>query len=359
MTQCSASANNIRCKNLTIDNSSHCIVHRSTAAKLYLKYKDICNKCENLDIHADVENRIDYVTKCYVMYNKAWHARAKHRQYAFVPELYDKGHNYQFTKLNNQIIECEMLLSKLYQESEALNYLDSISSEDDDIKFNDIKPNKKNIKEYKEHRRQVDDNYQEWIEHYIEHNKVLMETKNKMIFCIWRSILKLFVNKEKGMFIVNFTTKNVCILIDNKIEYDIHSKIIGIALWQFIRRLIKVGYFNRDLIPKSIEHKIILELHPRNNLDYVEYLSQYDINELEKVFKTILIYQVELTRLIFGIVPNILSKYKIKLSKMTYILFYLIYDFDLAAFKLKYIEDPNMYTFNHESYRNYILDNIC
>ena len=38
------------------------------------------------------------------MFNKAYNARMEHRKYAFVPECYDEGHDYQFVFIKNKIL---------------------------------------------------------------------------------------------------------------------------------------------------------------------------------------------------------------------------------------------------------------
>jgi hypothetical protein len=129
--KCAAySKNNIRCNNEVTGNSNHCELHRKKAIKLYFKYKNLCAKCdliyENInnyiiDEEDDIDNQIDEIMNYYLLCNDAFLARKKHRQYAFVSDLHDSGHDYQFTKLNDYLIKCENILSKLFSINDENN----------------------------------------------------------------------------------------------------------------------------------------------------------------------------------------------------------------------------------------------
>ena len=152
---CSPTINNKRCVNQVFKSSRHCKTHYPYANKLYMKYKKICDVAYNLNINTvdhnkkyntnnntntnanisrkkvvDVEDfkkiimeKHDYFTHCYVWLNKAFTARLQHRKYAFVPECYDDGHNYQFEMLQDKINLCETKLMEVNSEYEKHKYL--------------------------------------------------------------------------------------------------------------------------------------------------------------------------------------------------------------------------------------------
>src|SRR5690242_20357988 len=100
-----------RCSNYVIGDSDHCLYHRSIAQPLYMKYNKFCDKVQNFkyDLN-DVENLLKY----YSLLNEAYNARRDHRKIAYIPEYYDRGHNFQFEILNEKITQCELWLSVLF-----------------------------------------------------------------------------------------------------------------------------------------------------------------------------------------------------------------------------------------------------
>lgn len=120
-----------RCGGDVVGDSHHCEYHREKAKRLYLKYKKLDQKYEYLEnnpcVLDDVGSKIDYYIKLYDIYHKAYLAREKHRKYAFVPECYDEGHDYQFTKLNRNMDDCGKTLVglfKLAEEKETSNIIE-------------------------------------------------------------------------------------------------------------------------------------------------------------------------------------------------------------------------------------------
>src|SRR5690606_31388839 len=99
-----------RCKNQTVsDQSDHCKLHQNYSNELYLHYKQVCKIAYDLDIEKEISNtnkRIKYLTECQLLFEEAWKARKKHRNYAYVPECYDSGHNFQFTYIEEKMNRC-------------------------------------------------------------------------------------------------------------------------------------------------------------------------------------------------------------------------------------------------------------
>lgn len=122
--QCCAVVNtNQRCNNNVLGTSKHCFEHHDMAVKLYLNYKKICNRIEKLHIDRQFSDNIDnikFLLEYYDLLNKAYSARMEHRQYAFVPECYDEGHNIQFQLINNKIQICEDRICQLLKSNYSI-----------------------------------------------------------------------------------------------------------------------------------------------------------------------------------------------------------------------------------------------
>src|SRR5438876_10338455 len=134
---CAITLDNKRCQNLVIKSSKHCSSHYNNALKLYKNYKKICDVAYNLDVDKhinDPNEKAKYLLKYYVLMNKAYDARMKHRKYAFVPECYDLGHDKQFKLINDKINLCEEKLYELYQEYNfnKIKYNSDIVESDDE-----------------------------------------------------------------------------------------------------------------------------------------------------------------------------------------------------------------------------------
>lgn len=183
--------NDTQCTNIAIVGVKHCKLHHEKTISLYIKYKNLCNICDKLDIERkfnDTKNQIDHVMKCYILFNKAFNAREKHRKYSFIPEYHDSGHNYQFTKLKAQISKCEIILSKLY-EIECQNIdssEDNFKSEEEEVP-QPITISQK-IQKFQKHRQ----DYTEYIDKYIEDLEASREKKLFLVAEIIKCIRIIF-----------------------------------------------------------------------------------------------------------------------------------------------------------------------
>lgn len=216
--QCCAYSGNGRCINNAVGGSNHCQVHRPKATKLYLKYKSLCEIVKELDLNKSYDNvhkHYDYIMDCYCKLNRAYQARQKHRQYAFVPECYDDGHEYQFTKLNQQMEECEKIL-------ESLDLTTKSTSEEDSSESEEVVPvknvnNRNNIKRivrnYKQYRLKKEAEIEALINHYISENALIIKERNRMILLISDYVEKLFetvdTEDEISLFVKNIATYNL------------------------------------------------------------------------------------------------------------------------------------------------------
>lgn len=117
--QCCAPILTGRCPNETVcARSDHCALHRDHAVKLYINYKRICKIAYDLDIDLEIPDTrkyIRYLTGCHEWFAKAYGARLEHRNYAYVPECYDDGHNLQFKIIQDKIDQCRNKLRRIQQ----------------------------------------------------------------------------------------------------------------------------------------------------------------------------------------------------------------------------------------------------
>ena len=242
--QCCAILGTSRCINSAITCSNHCNLHRPKATNLYNKYKALSDCVDKLDIHKafpDVKEHIDYITQAYILLNKTFNARMKHRKYAFVPECYDSGHDYQFKRLKNLIQECEDILSNLYlidivQESSE----ESLSEESSEL----LEPLKQldftgsitqRIDKYRKQRQANEKDIDSWINKYIEANKVILERRRLLIAYIIKFIFELFDPYDPDEMM------------------GLHAK--SVLTFILTRELCSIGYFSKYFKPDRCQDK--------------------------------------------------------------------------------------------------------
>jgi len=197
---CANTPNNKRCTNLAISGSNHCNLHRAKAISLYKDYKKLSDIVDNMKLNKKFDNKqaqIDYLMKYYILLNKTFDARTKHKQYAFVPECSDEGHEYQFVKLQKQINECEILLSTLYEEvkevKEEIREIKPKNNKQVEIPLdNKSKSLASRIKAYKEFRKQKEEEENMLMNKYIEENKLLLLKRKDLSDKILKLIDEIF-----------------------------------------------------------------------------------------------------------------------------------------------------------------------
>lgn len=129
---CSKTEFYTRCTNTCIGRSNHCHIHYDTSKKLYDKYKFLSEYAKTINIHkefSDISERYEYISQSHVVLVQTFFARLNHRDYAFAPECYDEGHDYQFIMLQKKIKECGELLNDLKQKVENNAFLKKKSSD--------------------------------------------------------------------------------------------------------------------------------------------------------------------------------------------------------------------------------------
>jgi hypothetical protein len=249
--QCCAIENNIRCVNNVIGHSNHCTDHIGPAKILYKKYKKICDVAYNLDLNKNVSNieeHVKYIIECYEMFNKAYDARMAHRKYAFVPECYDYGHDYQFIFIKNKILECEKILSELQmQYHRALMYETNnytiLNNEDVNIKeediFNiDIIP--KTIMESNKRRNDTEQDVNEIMDKYIKENQEILKKKeilNRLfIECIDNIVYKYIDKKYLSYY-----------------QTELQKLLIRVSIFHVICKLYRMEYFTDEFEPEKCQ----------------------------------------------------------------------------------------------------------
>jgi hypothetical protein len=216
-TQCCAYSETKRCKNKVINDSYHCEKHYDTARKMYIKYKIICDNAYKLDLNKKCKNAqetVSYLLYCYKCFNEAYTARMTHRKYAFVPECYDAGHDFQFIMLQNKIKECEIKLQEakiiLQKLEKAPENLFQVLDDEEPSEIIEI-----TIKQSVEVRKKEQEDVDALVEKYIAENneyvKICIEMNNIIneyvnsflaetpyvgdqifIYFIWRIVFRLY-----------------------------------------------------------------------------------------------------------------------------------------------------------------------
>lgn len=168
----------LRCSNNTIGSSLHCFKHVEKARRLYLKYKKICFLAEESferikNISSFHKTYIPLLNSTYQLLINGYEARRTHRNYAFVPELYDKGHDYQFVKLKEMMKRCEEIASHIH------NSQDTVLKKEEEPK-EEIKTFVEKTKEFKKKKIKDDREDEILLSKYIEANRAYNEEKKSL-----------------------------------------------------------------------------------------------------------------------------------------------------------------------------------
>jgi len=282
--QCFSPAFNGRCQNKSLNNSKHCELHHAKATKLYVKYKKLSNLAKNVDIHKKFDNTIDsvnHIHSCYVLYNKTYDARLKHREYAIAPNLYDQGHDFQFTDLINKINQCEEILNDLYNKLslETNNVVYMEYSEDEDKEDNEIIRKEitlaEKIQSNKEYRAKKEQEINEYVEKYIDENKIIIDRKCRLIYNLCKCISLVFGEEE-----------------------DLVERPKIIAIMSLIIKLDNISYFKEKFTPRGCKYPTctctlpyLLSLgteHFHEPKCFCEYMETYSEESLKYIFEIFL-----------------------------------------------------------------------
>jgi hypothetical protein len=246
--QCCALSNNKRCENYVIEHTNHCQMHYGPSIKLYKKYKKICDVAYKLDLNKKfktIYENINYLMDCYRWFNLAFNARMEHRKYAFVPECYDDGHDYQFVFIKNKILECEKLLCELNIANERQkvinnNYYDLLENQESrELVIYEPKHNENVdclvdistiIMKNNNERKKVEEDVEEMMERYRKENEEILQKRN---------LLQNLIIKYLDKFL------------------DKHGQnryIMYVAVYSIIKEMNKLGYFAEKYKPVKCCH---------------------------------------------------------------------------------------------------------
>jgi len=254
---CAVSKHNARCTNSVSGTSDHCDVHKHKAANLYGKYKRLSDLAKTVNIYDTFNNKqekIKHLIKCYDLFNKTFSARMRHRRYAFVPECYDDGHDYQFIKLKYLISQCEKMLSELEDNNTIVPNISNESEDEieesddsDEIFFEEATVRPKtitgNVSKYSKLRKNIEDDTDQWIEKYIQDNRIVLERRNTLISNITKTILTMF--DVIGVDDIAENAFSKCIMVFN-LTKQLHAM-------NYLPRNGK-GRLNKQFIPEKCKH---------------------------------------------------------------------------------------------------------
>jgi hypothetical protein len=193
-----------RCTNDVLYNH-HCAIHHGPAKKLYLKYKTVCEYAYKLDIaKISKNNQVKYLTECYEWFVKAYNARMAHRKYAYVPSLWDSGHDHQFEIIMEKIHSCETMLETLYVESSPishtpispLSHSESDNSVEDEITRDTMRVMRSKRRQFKKQRNHDEKADMLAVDAYISENNIHMQNKMKLASICERATTSLFSAKD-------------------------------------------------------------------------------------------------------------------------------------------------------------------
>lgn len=214
---CAVTFDNKRCTNETIHSSHHCEVHYPQAMKLYKKYKHYCDVAYNADLDAkfqDSNDQVKYLMKCYNWLNLAYDSRLKHRKYAFVPECYDQGHDYQFQFIKEKLKKCEENMQEIYRSAKSKVRVKpveiEIEEEEEKESWTEEITDKEKMKKFiKKKQQKREETEEELFSKYIEENRVIIQRKEKCMFLVMENTFRILedymdISEDRHFFCIIF-----------------------------------------------------------------------------------------------------------------------------------------------------------
>jgi hypothetical protein len=298
---CAIGYDNKRCGDLISNGSHHCDNHYPKAIKLYKTYKKICDVAYNLDLYKIFENQeehIMYINECYDWLNKAYHARMAHRVYAFVPECYDEGHDFQFKFIQKKISICENILEKIYQEKQ-----NKYNSQTD------------NLNKSKKKRKDVEEDVNTIMDRYIKENQEIIRKRNSLIKLVIKTLEDLFDNQYEE------TSRSALVLFGE--------------LYNLSKELYYHKYFHDDFEPpicdacKEIHYVAVPVRLGCSCILNNESISMYFNKMIERNLKIFYELLIKHSAKFKGVIPDLIQIYK-------------IYDYSILTLKLETIWVPEL-----------------
>lgn len=319
-----------QCSNIRIGDSYHCELHRDKAKTLYLKYKVLCSECEEININTyqikdeNVDEQIDEIISYYILYNKAFSTREKHRKYYFISDYHDSGHNYQFIKLNEHILKCEDILMKLYSMRKFDDQVNEVTDETTENNLFSKKRSKFKVEDFKRQRLRLENETKKCLSLYINENSVYLEEKKKLVRNVSICSLKLFyiIDEDTKQKIVFYPIDDTLVTI-NDVPVDA-IYLISILIFELTLQLIKINYFN-DLFVKTDAYKITLNLDKTTPYCLGTYLSQFTVDKLKEIYTILLFNKSKIKDLFRDFIPIILYLHEHK-HNHDQLIYYLAFD---------------------------------
>jgi hypothetical protein len=309
--QCSSLLGISRCINFITENSLHCELHREKAKQLYLKYKKYSASCKNLKFNvSDEKNLLD----CYILLNKAYNSRMKHRKYHIIEEIRDKGHDYQLEKLMNQINLCEKYLVDITNINYSLYTQNIENTKNKEDKEDDSIVSIVNIKTKK--RKIVLEDYEELVNNYILENEKHKEEKHKLISYLFVNILSMFCDENDEVYIVHKIYRINSVEEVNISKYGKVVNNLSCYIWNCIFQLIYqlkiIGFFENKLEHDS--YRIIL--NPKSGIDSYDdkgismdyFVTNFSKEALKNDFECALLHKTKIAYLSMNIIYTILKQ---------------------------------------------------
>lgn len=311
-----------RCENEVTTSAYHCVEHYDGARKLYKKYKKICDVAYKMDINKsikDIEDQRKYLHKCYGMFNKAYEARKKHREYSFSPECYDRGHNIQFEILSKKMKLCELKLYEIYKHYETNYKRNQNEKQRQDEEERTIRDKEKqeeltknmSILFERSQFKQGEEKYNQIVK-YIKRPKkkgYIWERKlgSDKEYDMWQDELE--ANIQRGIEEKNKKLIYKDIIVDKLVEklYGMMEKYfedelyVYIVMWHTLIRLYTIGYFDEDHEPTRCNKKEC-DCYTSHDIpkccgceyycdDLWEYILLQDTETLKKIYELLLLYE--------------------------------------------------------------------
>ena len=319
-----------QCINLRVRDSYHCELHRDNAKALYLKYKTLCTQCEKINIdnyqikNDDINEQIDTIMNHYILYNKAFSAREKHRKYYMVSDYHDSGHNYQFTKLNKCILKCEEILTKLYSTIK----IEEIEIVKDDAKeITNEQISKKlyvfTIEDFKQQRLKLEDEYQKCLSLYISENSAYVKEKELLIKNISVCLFRLFseANKDTKVNYIFYKENGYYFTCIQSFK-DLTLELIATLIFEMMMQLTKINYFEKTFIRTDV-YLINLKIAKYTDCHLNNYLSQFTIVKLKDIYTKLLLNNASIENLIGPIMCDLICIFTGKQGYGSRLLYYL------------------------------------
>ena len=244
--RCSAPVKGKRCPNFTVDkNKFHCEDHLTKALLLNDRYQILSKKMENYSIehiskYKTIKEKIRYLYEYYCLIISVYKYRMLHRNYSFIPTLFDPGHEKQYTILPEKTAQVENVLSELYtqymKERSSTNLQETTlkdnSSHKEEIDSKEIEIAMEKVKTFKRKRIDHSKLVENTLNKYIRENKKLKEDTDIIVEQCLSMLTKLAKISSK------------CKDLDSDTTYP---KLFG--LYHLIGRLHEMGYFIENYTP--------------------------------------------------------------------------------------------------------------